>query len=95
MTTCAYPLLREGSGLGRHGDGPIRERGEVEMQATTDKVVMIRARAFTGDRVRAHQCLVDSDGTVRVWDSIAGHYTACHILDNRAARRARKLAEVS
>lgn len=59
---------------------------------TTDKVVTIRAKAFSGGRVQEHECMVDADGTVRVWDSVAGHYTTCHILTESAQDRARKLA---
>lgn len=28
----------------------------------------------------AYRAHVDADGTVRVWDSVAGHYTRCHSL---------------
>lgn len=59
----------------------------------TERVVTIRARAFSGDGLRKHQCLVDTDGTVRVWDPVAGHYTACHRLSAKAKAKARKLAE--
>jgi hypothetical protein len=58
----------------------------------TDKIVTIRARAFSGGKVEAVRCRVESDGTVRVWDSVAGHYTTCHSLSAAAQRRARKLA---
>ncbi len=27
-----------------------------------------------------YRAQVDTDGTVRVWDSVAGHYTRCHSL---------------
>ena len=56
-------------------------------------IVTIRAAAFTGDRTRNHRCAVDIDGTVRVWDATAGHYTVCHALsprdEARAVRKAR------
>jgi hypothetical protein len=29
------------------------------------------------------QATADQDGTVRVWDSVAGHYTTCHSLTER------------
>ena len=32
------------------------------------------------------------DGTVRVWDSVAGYYTVCHRLSARDQARVRKLA---
>lgn len=60
---------------------------------TTDRVVTIRAKAFNGDRIRVHLCMVAANGVVRVWDSVAGHYTTCHSLSGDALRRARKLAD--
>lgn len=60
---------------------------------TTIREVKIRAKAFTGRGIEAVRCRVESDGTVRVWDSVAGHYTLCHVLGEPAKRRARKLAE--
>lgn len=61
------------------------------MTTATERVVTIRAKAFTGQRVRQHRVLVGAD-SVRVWDSVAGHYTACHVLSASARRRAEKLA---
>jgi len=60
---------------------------------TSDKIVTIRAKAFAGQGIQEHRCSVDDDGTVRVWDSVAGHYTICHSLGQSAQRRARKLAK--
>ena len=51
--------------------------------------ITIRAKAFSDEGVRAHRCTVDEDGTVRVWDRVAGHYTTCHSLSPAALRRAR------
>lgn len=45
--------------------------------------ITIRARAFAGQGVRTHQATIDTDGTIRVWDAIAGHYTLCHSLSLR------------
>lgn len=59
---------------------------------TSERTVTIRAKAFTGRGVEAVRCLVASDGTVRVYDGVAGHYTVCHSLGNSAQARARKLA---
>jgi hypothetical protein len=59
---------------------------------TSDREVTIRARAFTGGRIQDCQCLVSDDGSVAVWDEVAGHYTVCHSLSQSAQRRARKLA---
>lgn len=33
----------------------------------------------------------DTDGTVRVWDSVAGHYTTCHSLTPAQIARVRRL----
>ena len=54
--------------------------------------ITIRAKAFSGRKIETVRCMVDDDGTVRVWDSVAGHYTRCHVLSESAQRRARKLA---
>lgn len=62
------------------------------MTATTsDVIVLARARAFSGRPIRLHRFAV-SPGEVRVWDSIAGHYTACHALSPSAIARIRRLA---
>lgn len=52
--------------------------------------VTIRAKAFSNEGVRTHKCLVSDDRTVRVWDSVAGHYTTCHRLTPAAIKRARE-----
>jgi hypothetical protein len=52
-----------------------------------------RAKAFSSEGVGAYRFRVDADGTVRVFDSIAGHYTLCHSLSESAKRRIRKLAQ--
>jgi hypothetical protein len=58
---------------------------------TTEKELTVRARAFTGRGVETIRVLV-RDGVVRVWDSIAGHYTTCHSLSQSAVRRIVRLA---
>lgn len=58
--------------------------------ATQDKTITCRANAF--GRIETIRCMVEADGTVRVWDSIAGHYTLCHRLSQSAVARIRKLA---
>lgn len=40
----------------------------------------------------SYRAIVDTDGTVRVWDSVAGHYTRCHSLSPRRIARARREA---
>ena len=49
-------------------------------------VITARAKAFSGEGVREHRMLVD-DVSVRVWDSVAGHYTLRHSLSDAAVRR--------
>jgi hypothetical protein len=52
----------------------------------------VRCRAWTGQPVREEHVSVESDGTVRVYDSIAGHYTTCHALGPSAEIRIRRMA---
>jgi hypothetical protein len=58
-------------------------------------LVMARAKAFSGEPVKLHQFAVYDDGTVRVWDCVASHYTACHCLNPKAEERIRKLADLN
>lgn len=64
----------------------------MELQET---VVTARARFFTGNGIETLRVLVERDGTVRPWDAVAGHYTTCHALSPRAARRIARLAGVA
>lgn len=48
--------------------------------------ITVRAKAFSDEGVRKHRVLVD-DVNVRVWDSVAGHYTLCHSLSRSAVKR--------
>jgi len=57
------------------------------------KTIKARAKAFSGQGIREHKFSVDTDGVLRVWDSVAGHYTRCHNLSNSAERRIAKLAK--
>jgi len=50
-------------------------------------------KAFTGQGRRNHKLSVSPDGTVRVWDDVAGHYTTCHCMSAAAQSRIRKLAQ--
>lgn len=67
--------------------GGLQNPKEIDMT----KTITIRAKAFSGEGVRTHQVQVDGS-TVRVWDSVAGHYTLCHSLSKAAQRRAIKAA---
>jgi endoglucanase Acf2 len=64
---------------------------EIEMETAEIKVT-IRCRAFDGI-LETNKCSVDSDGTVRVYDSTAGHYTTCHSLSARDIGRIRAAAK--
>ena len=56
------------------------------------KVVEMRCKAFGGEGVKANKLMIDADGTVSVYDRIAGHYTTCHSLSKPAMDRARRSA---
>jgi hypothetical protein len=58
--------------------------------------VALSGRAFSCDHPRAgYKARVDPDGTVRVWDSVAGHYTLRHGLTRRQQARIRREAVAS
>jgi hypothetical protein len=54
-----------------------------------------RARFFSNHGVETRDVMVDTDGTVRVYDDIAGHYTLCHALSARTQRRIAKEVRVA
>ena len=77
-----------------HRGGKLAGRVEPEHREREMTTVTARAKAFGGEGIRTHRFAVDPDtGLVRVWDDVAGHYTACHSLSASATRRIRKLAE--
>jgi len=57
------------------------------------KTIKMRCKAFSGEGVRMNLLMLTDDGTVRVWDNVAGHYTTCHILSAAAQRRAKKAVQ--
>jgi hypothetical protein len=57
-----------------------------------DTKLTVRARFFSRLPIETRDVLVDEDGTIRVWDDVAGHYTVCHSLTRSAARRVRRMA---
>ena len=59
---------------------------------TITKTLTVRCKAFAGESIKANRVQVESDGTVRVWDSVAGHFTNCHNMSEATIRRIRKLA---
>ena len=54
------------------------------------KTVTTKAKAF--GKLVPIKAKVDEDGTVRVWDDVAGYYTTCHGLSAAAQQRIRRLA---
>jgi hypothetical protein len=54
------------------------------------KTVTTRANAF--GKIETIKATVDADGTVRVWDAVAGYFTTCHRLGKSALVRIRKMA---
>ncbi len=58
----------------------------------TMKTITAKAKAFSSEPVKTHTFAIDADGTVRVWDSVACHYTSCHSLSKSAIIRIRKIA---
>lgn len=59
---------------------------------TKTLIITIRAKAFSTEPLGTYRATVEGDGTVRVYDSVAGHYTTCHSLSASALRRIRRLA---
>jgi len=57
----------------------------------TEIEVTARAKAFSGQGIRAHKFLIRGN-EVRVWDNVAGHYTNCNALTYAAKARIAKLA---
>jgi hypothetical protein len=49
--------------------------------------------AFSSHGRRTHTIAVDGAGNVRVWDSIARHFTSCHCLTEAQMARLRKKAQ--
>jgi hypothetical protein len=59
-----------------------------------DVELTIRCKAFSGEGARENKLLVEPgrNGAVLVWDSVAGHYTACHSLSARTQAKIRSQA---
>jgi len=60
----------------------------------TEKTMTITmtTKAFSTETRRPYRMTVDADGTVRVYDSTAGHYTTCHSMSERSMQIARRKA---
>ncbi len=57
-----------------------------------EQVFHMRCKAFRIDGVRWNRLKVGEFGEVRVWDSVARHYTSCHSLGRGALLRIRRHA---
>lgn len=55
--------------------------------------MIVKCKAFSGEGVRENRVDVTEDGAVRVYDSVAGHYTTCHSLSKKTQARIRKMAQ--
>lgn len=62
---------------------------------STPTVLRVRCRAFSNEGVRWNNVMIANDGSVRAWDSVAGHYTHVHCLRGVAQARLRRLAETT
>jgi hypothetical protein len=62
------------------------------MKNTTTIEIEATVKAFTGQGRRNHKLSISPDGTVRVWDDVAGHYTTCHAMSAATQSRLSKLA---
>ena len=62
---------------------------------TTSTRFTARVKAFSCEGIRLNRIQIDADGTVRVYDSIAGHYTRCHSLSPKTQARLRKAPSLS
>jgi hypothetical protein len=60
----------------------------------TDRFITVKTgRAFSADPPNAgYTAWVTQEGTIYVWDSVAGHYTTCHSLTECQERYCRRNA---
>lgn len=63
----------------------VNRKGE-EMKSE----MTVRAKAFTGYGAEWVRVMVEDDGSVLVYDDIAGYFTRCHSLSPAAERRIRR-----
>ena len=50
-------------------------------------------KAFTHETAREYTVLVNSDGDVMPWDSVAGHFTRSHVMSDESVAECRRRAE--
>ena len=53
----------------------------------------MRCRAFSCEGMMDNEIKVEQDGTVHVWDDIAGYFTNVHSMSKYAEKKARKIAK--
>ena len=58
-----------------------------------DTIITAVAKPFTNFPRGKYTFAIDASGIVRVWDSVAGHYTRCHSMSTRGQQRIRTLAD--
>ncbi len=56
----------------------------------TKHLTVRTGRAFGGDSSTGYRARVEANGTVAVYDSVAGHYTTCHALTAAQIRYVRR-----
>lgn len=49
-------------------------------------------RVASSGYITEHRYIVEADGTVRILDEVAGHYTLCHHMSEAAQCRIRRMA---
>lgn len=54
------------------------------------KVITVKCKAFGSETAKDHKVLIEDSGAIRVYDSIAGYYTACHRLSKATQRSIRR-----
>lgn len=59
------------------------------------QIITATAKPFRTEPRGEYQFAVEADGTVRVWDSVAHHYTLRHSLSPRAASRIARMARAT
>jgi hypothetical protein len=62
---------------------------------TQTKNITARAKAFSTEGVGTYRFQIETDGTIRVYDSVAGHYTLCSSLSPSARKRLIQLANAA
>jgi len=56
------------------------------------EIKTVNVKNAFSDLIGTYSAYADEDGTVRVWDSSAGHYTTCHNLTENQIKYVRRMA---